>query len=421
MFTFGYFLQSEMNAYKVMLTQKLPWFGTLRTRGEKAAVDADAALASFYNERNRVFAEVKKAYFEYAFLGESIRVTESQLEVLDYMEDIVRSKYEVGMASEDELLRISIEKTKVRDRRDGFLQFRPALMARLNDSLGVEVAIERPWPQEAELPEKLPPADTIRAQIRTANPDLSRLESLIESRAKQVKLAKKEGCPNFTLGLEYVSIDAPSTVRPDRPYPATLNALARQRAAGQALKQSMFQAVQRAFSGQQIQPLQLPSASNTVLDLYSIATANEPMSYPDNPDDNVMISVSVNLPIWRKRVRAGVAEAQMLKEAATNEKRRSMLELDKAAEMTIFAVEDAERRFALFRDSLTPQAKRSYESLQSQYAAGDLGTSFLDLLDSIQTLLGFELEQVRATRDWQVGAAELEFLTGGPWGSAQRH
>ena len=348
MFTFGYFLQSEMNDYKVMLSQKFPWFGTLRTRGEKATLDADATLARFYNERNLVFSEVKKAYFEYGFLGDSIKVTESQIEVLEYMEDIVRSKFETGMAKEDELLRISIEKTKVKDRRDGFMQFKPALMSRLNETLGAEAAVDRPWPQKAKFPHELPSQDEIHAQIRIENPDIKRLDYLIESRGKQIKLAKKKGHPDFTLGLEYLDLDA-----------------------------------------------------------------------ANNPDDNAMFSFKVNLPIWRKKIKSSISEAKIRETSATFAKRRRTLELEEAAQMAIFTIEDAKRRYALFENTLTPQAQRSYESLQSQYATGDVGTSFIDVLDSIQTLLAFELEQIRAARDWQVGAANLEFLMGGPWGNPE--
>jgi hypothetical protein len=127
MFTYGQFIQSDVSLLKLGLAQKFPWFGTLRAKGNKALAEADAERERLYAERNRVFSEIKKAYYEYAFLAESIRVTESQIEVLTYMEDIVSSKMSLGFANEDELLRVSIEKTKTQDRRDGFLQFRPAL------------------------------------------------------------------------------------------------------------------------------------------------------------------------------------------------------------------------------------------------------------------------------------------------------
>ena len=395
MFTLGYFLQSEVNNYRVALAQKFPWFGTLRTRGEGAAREADEALQRFYDERNRVFGDVKKAYFEYAFLGESIRVTEDQLDVLGYMKDIVESKYSVGMAREDEVLRIAMEITQVADRRDGFLQFRPALVARLNEAMGAAIDVERPWPQPAGFPPALPSWGVLEGQLLAANPDLKRLDYLLQRREAETELARKKGNPDFTLGLEYVSMGTPDIKRPDRPYPASLSAANR---LGKSLAGNV--------------PL---TAVNTGLDIYSLATRNEPISYPEDQDDSVMVSLQVNVPIWRKKVKAGIAEARFNEEAAHHDKRRRVLALQQAAKAALFAVEDGARRHALFEESLTPQARQSFDSLQMQYATGSIDSSFLDVLDSIQTLLAFELEQVRALRDWRVGAAELEYLIGGAW------
>jgi outer membrane protein, heavy metal efflux system len=401
MFSLGYFLQSDMNQFKIMLAQKFPWFGTRRLRGEKEAVLADAALETFYDERNRIFAEVKRAYFDLAFLGESIRVTESQLEVLAYMEDIVRTKLEVGMANDDELLRISIEKTKVQDRQDGFVQFTPAMTARLNEAMGAEASLERPWPETAQFPSELPPNEEILKQIQTANPGLKRFDHLIENRRKQAQLAKKKGRPDFTIGLEYAGLKSQGTMRPDRFYPSSLNSANR---------------VVNTLSG--TTPF---TPANAVIDMYALSNSNEPMRDADDRKDNVMISLKLNLPIWRKKIKAGITEAQLMEKATIHAKRRKELDLQEGAVKAVFEVNDGQRRFKLFEDSLIPQAKATYESLQSQYATGAVSASFLDVLDSIQTLLAFELEQVRAARDWQVGAANLEYLIGGPWNTAMHN
>ena len=391
----GVFLQSELNDFKVMVSQKFPWFGTLKARGEKSALEAEAALEKFYNERNRIFSEVKKAYYEYAYLGESLEVVDSQLDVLKYIEDIIASKFEVGMANEDELLRISIERTRVNDRRDQILELTPVIIARLNEAIGVDVRTERPVPQPTTLPNPLPEDNLVHSLIRESNPDLKRLELLIQSKEKQIELAKKKGFPDFTVGLEYMSVGTPETKRPDRPYPATLGAINR---TVNTLNGNV------PFNG-----------TNALLDMYSLGTSNEPMSYPDDMDDNVALTLSINVPLWRKKVKAGVSGARLRKSATENYKYAKALQLDKASKMTIFQVNDAERRFYLFERSLLPQAQRSYDSLQEQYAVADYGTSFIDVLDSIQTLLSIKLEQVKAKRDWLVASSELEYLIGNPW------
>ena len=322
-------------------------------------------------------------------------MTESQIEVLTYMEDTVSSKMSLGFANEDELLRVSIEKTKTQDRRDGFLQFRPALMAQLREVMGRDGYEEIPWPQEIGFPTPLPPTPTILAQVRAANPDLRVFDHLLESSKEQIALAKKKGYPDFTLGFEYGLSKQPQISRPDRPYPSTLNAANR-----------TFNTVTGTT------PF---NVANTAIDMYALGTMNEPITYPDSRDDNIIVSLSVNVPIWRKKVNAGIQEARLLESATQHRKRKMQFALESAAEMAIFTIEDALRRYTLYEASLIPQAQQSYESLQSQYANSSWDITFLDVLDSIQTLLNFELEHVRAGRDWRVGVAELEFLMGGTW------
>ncbi len=420
MFTYGQFLQSDVNRFKAMVQQKFPWFGTLKTRGEKAAAEADARLQRFFDERNRIGMAVKKAYFEYAFLGESINVTQAQADVLSYMEDTVRAKYSLGLANQDDLVRVSIEQTKLQDRYDGFVRLKPALMANLNEVLGREPTSEIPWPQKAEFPPDLPPPPIVLARVRAANPQLRAFDSEIESWEKATELAKKKGLPDFTVGLEYVSISKPRQIRPDRPYPATLNALNRRRMTAANAARTDIQALNNVLQGQPAQFSALERGVTPAIDAYSIATYDEPMAYSDGGEDNIALSLTVNVPIWRKKIRAGIEEAELGQSMVADTKHQKALSLSSAAQMAAYRFDDAKRRYNLYEDSLIPQAQQAYEDLQSQYGTTELGSglaaaSFIDVLDSVQTLLSFELDQVRAERDWQIGAAELEYLMGGPW------
>jgi outer membrane protein TolC len=250
-----------------------------------------------------------------------------------------------------------------------------------------------------------------------ANPDLAALDHLIQSRQKTVVLAKKKGFPDFTFGVEYTQLGRPPTTRPDRPYPATLSALARQTTNLQNQSGGLAQAAGQLITGQ---PVQLPSPqvnATSFIDLYSVVTANEPIAYPRNPADNLMVSMQMNVPIWRKRVKAGVQEARHLEQAARHQKRREANALDTAARQAHYEIANAQRRLEILQDTLIEQARQIYESLQTTYAAGQEGADFLDVLDSVKTMLDYELEQAQVTKDLHVAAAQLELLLGGPWTS----
>ncbi len=338
---------------------------------------------------------MKKAYAEYAFLGEQITVTDAQAEILNYMEEVEQSRYALGLAAQHDLLRIQIEKDGLQDRHDRLQQMRPALSARLCESVGRVSDPELPWPQEMEDPPPLPAVAQVFGRIESANPELAVFDDVIEGRHTGVALARKKGYPEFTIGLEYLSVSRPRQIRPDRPFPSALHG------------------ARRLLTGSSM------DTAAALTDLYAVANSDEPMSYRSGGDDNISLSISMNLPIWRKRIKAGIAEAKHLEKAAEHSKEGLALALERTARMAVFGVEDARRRQDLYTESLVPKAQQTYESLQTSYALGTSNTNLLDLLVSVNTLLEFELEGLRAVRDLHVAAAELEMLMGGPWNPSQ--
>jgi outer membrane protein TolC len=395
MFTYSQFVRSQDKVFLVVLEQKFPWFGTLRARGDKAIAEADASLARFYGARNELFANLKRAYFEYGLLGENLNITESQGKLLKEVEEIVRSRYALGMSAEPDVYRVQIEQEKIQDRHAGLSQSKPALAARLNEFIGREAADEPAWPQAAELPPAPPPAPVILAQIRVVNPDLAAAQHLVERWEKEIVLARKSGYPEFVLGVVYGGMK-------DRDLNST-----RMRYAQVADEVKMF-AQDAPANGV------APTLGNVAYDLAKSRYLRE----SDDVKDDVMISLGLSLPIWRGRVNAGVREAKLMEEAAQLDKGRLALALDSAAHTALFNIEDGHRRIVLYQDVLVPKAKQTYASLVNSYAAG-AETDILDLLNSATMILEFQLEHARAVRDVQVAAAELEMLMGGPWTSVQ--
>ncbi len=406
MFTYGQFLQSEINRFRVMLSQRFPWSGTRRLRGEQAQAEADAVLRRLFDARNRVVAEVKSAYYEYAFLAQRIETTRSQAEVLAYVEDIVRSKLALGLAGDDELLRVSMAEAELEDAYQRLHDMRPALSGRLLAAVGRDPGPEFPWPELAATgpdsadtpspPEASPPPQPVAlARARVANPSLQAFDRLAEGRRKQAEVARKAGFPDVTVGLEYMGKSKPREMLPDRIGSGSLMAL---------------EGLGGMLSG--AAPFNLTRAS---INAYGLATTFEPMNYSDGGEDDIVLSVSVNLPIWRKKIRAGVAEARLMEKAVVHEKRKASLEIDAAVQEAMFELSDAERRRALYRETLLPQARQTFESLQGRYAVGHGTAGFVDLMESVQRILTYELAGFEADRDRRLAAARLEYLMGGPW------
>lgn len=391
MFSYRQFLRSEDKRFELMLEQKFTWWGTLRARGNKALADAAAALARYYAARNIVFNDVKRAYFEYAFLARSIEISQSQIAILKEVEDLVRSRYGLGMGADADVFRVEIERDKVQDQLEGLNQSRPALSARLLESLGRENAEALPWPQAVEAPAAPPADEEVLAGIRAGNPELNALQQVIESWRKQEKVAKHAWYPDFWIEFAYGDMRDRDQNR------------GRTR---QALAADAIRSLASDTSTLGI----LNTITNTGYDVAKERYLRE----TESVRDDYSLTFRVNLPIWYSRIKAGVDEAKLMQEAAKSDKQRTVLSLEAQAKAALYRIQDAKRRQGLYHDTLTPKEKQAYQSLRAQYDAG-AGADFLDLMGSLGMLLEFQLQEARALQDLHIATADLETYLGGPW------
>jgi outer membrane protein, heavy metal efflux system len=127
-------------------------------------------------------------------------------------------------------------------------------------------------------------------------------------------------------------------------------------------------------------------------------------------DDMVMGMVALSLPLWRGNYRAMVREAEEAHSAAllAREDRENALSAD--LRTALYGFRDAERRIALYRDTLIPRAEESLRSARESYEAGR--EDFLNVLDAERVLLEFRLSHERARTDRGERLSEVDLLVG---------
>ena len=349
-----------------------------------------------------LFLEVKQTYYELGFLAGQIQVMENQIGIMSFMEDLVRSKLALGLAMDDELMRVSMRKTGMEDRLKQMNGMKTVLDARLDAAIGLEENKERPWPAELPEPPEAPALDDIVAHLQKANPELDRFDAMQKSWEEQARVAKKQGLPNLTLMLDYTVVPSP----PDTKFRGR-DAFTALNTVGNSVSKADTTGMTTGTTstGMGSTSTAMPTASTTTM-------ANT------SGRDEVMLSLGLTLPIWRKRIRAGIEEANLQADAVLHEKQRATHDLRAQAQEAIFNLQDAHRRHKLYGETLGPQALRALDSIQQTYASGPGDTRILDVLDAEQTLLDFKLEEARALRDARLATAELEKITGGTWPDA---
>jgi len=131
-----------------------------------------------------------------------------------------------------------------------------------------------------------------------------------------------------------------------------------------------------------------------------------------NGDDATLATVSINLPLWRGKIGAGVREAQRRRAAGESRVRRVRNELDAALAQALYEFDDAERRAELYEDTLVPKADESLGATLDAYATGR--ADFGELIDVQRTVLTFQRELLEARVDRANARARVASLVPDP-------
>ena len=333
----------------IMASQKIPFFGKLRLKGEVAKNEAKV-----YGEKHRtlervIVAKAKSAFYELYWVHKSISINEENKELLQRFVKIAEVKYSTGRATQQDVLKAQVELSKIVNELINLEQFKEAAIARINTLLNRHPDAPLGTTEEVDIAELTVSLEELYEKAKEISPDLSLMKYRIERDKAAYKLAKKQYYPDFTFGLNYTFInDLPSDV----------------------------------------------------------------MSSPSGEGrDSYTGTFSINVPIFQKRkYDAGVREANArLKSSEMAYKNMENMTLFGVKDYH-FKVQTAERLVKLYRNSIIPQAEQSLKAAEIGYQAGNV--DFLNLIDSQRVLLDFKLAFYRSVADFGVNIAGLERVVG---------
>jgi len=121
-------------------------------------------------------------------------------------------------------------------------------------------------------------------------------------------------------------------------------------------------------------------------------------------------SIMLDLPIWRKKLSAGVRSAQQ--EVAGMTKNTEMVTNEVLREVgnSFLRFQTSRRQVILYRNGLLPQAKQAFKASRINYQTAKI--DFISLLDSQRSLLEKELEYEKVFAKTAAAEAELEAAVG---------
>jgi outer membrane protein TolC len=336
----------------VSISQRLPWFGSLKFDEQAALWDAVASRSEVEAAKIELLTATRVDYAELQFLDREAQLAREDRATLEHYAELALARYASGVGIDQSVIKIQAEITRTDARLLEVAARRAAVVARIN--------ARRDHPQSTAVlvsdlgdppSTDLDPEDLRRVALER-RPEMAAARARIERAAARVEKSKKAYSPDLVVGLNYGYVSR----RDDR--------------AGQL---------------------------------------NPP---EDNGQDVLGISAGLSVPLWKNSLEAGVEEGSLHRLAAEERLREITSSIDAELGDLVHRIPLLEEQMRLYGDVLLVQARQSLNSAESAYAAGTVGA--LDLLDAERLLLSLRIAAERVRTDLVMARARLEGAIAGP-------
>ena len=363
------FTADDMTMKVIGISQNVPYPGKLGLMRQSAATEARQAALIRDSTRLAVIREIRTSYYEIAYIDAAMDVARRTHATLLDVAIVSERRYAAGRGEQQDVIRATLEATRVNETITGLIQMREATASKLSSIAGINI----PLSDKARIPESilriagrsnpdsirfatselgsraagspLRPLADIQQIALTNNPGIQAIELEQELSRNRVSLAKKERLPDFDVSVEY----------------------------GQRSGRSMMSGVRR--------------------------------------DDMISLTVSMPLPVQQSRKQGPLFRAAIAETVSAAAARRAAENMVRADVARLYS--EVERNYtllALYRKALLPQGRAAITASTAAYRSGT-GT-FISVLEAQSTSLELESGYERALADFAQRLAELEEVVG---------
>jgi outer membrane protein TolC len=184
--------------YKLELSQKIPFPGKLRLRGEQAAAEAAAAGSDFEEMRLQLIESARNAYYDYYLAARALEVNEENLKRLNEARENAEPRVRTGLAPQQDLLQVSVEIARQQERELQLRRMQQVAIARINTLLHLPPDHPLAAPPARLLGGgPLPDVAELRARAQGSRPDVQALANRLAADEAALRLAQREFYPDL--------------------------------------------------------------------------------------------------------------------------------------------------------------------------------------------------------------------------------
>ncbi len=348
------------NYFVLGVRQTFPFPEKLDRRGRMALEQAREAIAKLEQQRLRVVAEIKRAYFQLYVVDRTARVIRDNQDLLRGLIDVARGQLVAGRRSQQDVLRAQVAFSELESQLVELRQRRGVIEARINRLLSRPVTTAVPSAGEIAIRDFEVTLERLLTHARQENPRLAELRYMVERERHSVRLARLAYWPDLTVGFEWITMAPRTAFKP---------------------------------------PINPQTGRRPPAPMLS-----------EEASDNWAITASLNLPIWFQKIEAGIREARHRLSAARQRYQAGRDEVDYQVEDALLSVQAQRDLAEIFGGTIVPQAKQAYEVSLADYTAGT--EDFQAAIDNWRRWLTFTIQYHRAVGELEQSVADLEETLG---------
>ena len=386
------------------LMQMFPWFGTLRTAKDEMSLMANVKYESFRDAKLQVFYEVQKIWYDLYKVKQNIRIAEMNIDILRTIERLALVKFSTALSGNGSSLYSgntmpagTTQNTSPSSQGMGGMgnnagsntvsttqnQTSPGMQG---NSMGFSAG-------GSSL------SDLYRIQIETG--DLENNISLLKNQQNTLMAQF-----NSYLNRPVTSpVSLPDTLHADTlglPLLAVSDSMLENNP-----MLGMLQYEQKSLDSRKKMVTKMGYPMIGLGVNYSVINKNAMSGSAMNGKDMVMPMVSMTLPIYRKKYKAMITEADLLKAATAQNYAASTNSLKTEYYQAVELYQDAQRRITLYSNQII-LAGKSLDIAMRSFAVS--GSGLTELLRIQQQKLGYDYKYVESVADFNTAIAWLKRL-----------
>ena len=198
---------NELQNKIVGLSQAIPFPGKLNAAGDVKKKNTEIIQQEINDAINEIKMSVAQNYYELANIRETIEITKESKRLLENIAQVVQTKYEVSKASQQNLIHVQAEITRIEDKLKKLESKERTFLSNLNSLILEDSDTQIETSRLPKISAKDLTANYLDSLARKYRPFLKGVKLREEQTGLMKDLAEYEFYPNFNLAVQYSQRD----------------------------------------------------------------------------------------------------------------------------------------------------------------------------------------------------------------------